>query len=68
MKTIEAYQTDDGKIFSNLTEASVHKEYLKFEPEINEFLSSDDFPYKGPAHQYIIKVALTKWLFWKADK
>lgn len=67
MKTIEAYQTNDGKIFSDFTEASVHNKYLQFEPEINAFLDSDECPYKGSAHQHIIKVALAKWLFWKAE-
>jgi hypothetical protein len=67
MEKVESYITSDGKLFLDFTEASVHQEYLKHEREIIEFLDSDDCPYKGSAHQNIIKVSLIKWLFWKAE-
>ena len=67
MKTIEAYQTEDGQIFKSLTEARVHEECQEIVPEIEAFLESDACNYKGKAPKTIIKSAIISWIFWKAD-
>jgi hypothetical protein len=67
MKTIEAYQTDDGRIFKSLTEARVHEECREIIPEIEAFLQSDVCNYKSKQQQTIIKSAILAWVFWKAD-
>lgn len=68
MEKVEGYKTSDGKFFGDFTAATVHEVFLKHEPEINAFLESNECPYKGSAHQHMLKVALAKWLFWKANK
>lgn len=67
MKTIEAYQTSDGKIFKSLTEARVHEECEKLMPEINAFMSSVDCRYNNQAQAKIVRNTLLAWHFWKAD-
>lgn len=67
MKTIEAYQTDDGQIFASLTEALVHEECKKLMPEINAFMTSDACKYNNVAHAKIVRNTLLAWHFWKAD-
>ena len=67
MKTIEAYQTDDGKVFASITEARVHEECEKLMPEINAFIISKACKYNNVAHAKIIINTLLAWHFWKAD-
>jgi hypothetical protein len=67
MKTIEAYLTDDGKIFKSLTEARVHEEIQKHMPEINAFIHSESCKYDNVAHRKIVENTLLAWIFWKAD-
>jgi hypothetical protein len=67
MKTIQAYQTDDGQIFTSLTEARVHEECEKLMPEINAFMNSADCKYNNCAHAKIVKNTLLAFHFWKAD-
>jgi hypothetical protein len=67
MKTIKAYQTDDGQIFASLTKARVHEECEKLMPEINAFINSEDCKYNNSAHATIVKNTLLAWHFWKAD-
>ena len=67
MKTIEAYQTDDGRIFGSLTEARVHEECEKHMPEISAFIESDACKYNNGAHKKIVQNTLLAWIFWKAD-
>lgn len=67
MKTIEAYQTDDGRIFGSLTEAKVHEECKVIMPEIEAFMQSDACNYKSKHQQAIIKNSILSWVFWKAD-
>ena len=67
MKTIEAYQTDDGKIFKSLTEARVHEECEKLIPEIDAFMTSEACKYNNQAHSKIVKNTLLAWNFWKTD-
>ena len=67
MKTIEAFQTDDGQIFESITQARVHEEYKKHMPEINAFIASDVCKYNNSAHKKIVENTLLAWIFWKAD-
>lgn len=67
MKKVEAYQTDDGRVFASLTEARVHEECKTMMPEIEAFIQSDACKYKGKQQQPIIRNAILSWVFWKAD-
>jgi hypothetical protein len=67
MKSIEAYQTDDGRIFGSITEARVHEECEEIMPQIEAFMQSDACNYKSKLHQTIIKTSILSWVFWKAD-
>jgi predicted TIM-barrel enzyme len=67
MKTIEAYQTDDGQIFGSLTEARVHEECQQVMPEIEAFFKSGACKYNSKQQVTIIKGAILSWIFWKAD-
>ena len=67
MKTVEAYQTEDGKIFKSIIEAKVHEECEKLMPEINAFLTSDACKYNNVAHAKVVRNTLLAWNFWKAD-
>jgi hypothetical protein len=67
MKTIEAYQTDDGQIFASLTQARVHEECKKIVPEIKAFMDSADCKYNNQAHAKIVRNTLFAWHFWKAN-
>lgn len=67
MKTVEAYQTDDGKIFKSLTEARVHEECEKLMPEIKAFIESNACKYNNQPQALIVRNTLLAWHFWKAD-
>jgi len=68
MKTIEAYQTDDGRIFGSLTEAKAHEVCNEIMSEIEAFMQSDACNYKRKQQQTMIKSSIISWHFWKADK
>lgn len=67
MQKVEGYKTSDGKFFTDFTEASVHEECCKHIPEIEAFITSDNFKYKNGPYKKIVKHTLLDWLFWKAD-
>jgi hypothetical protein len=67
MKTVEAYETNDGQVFKSLTEARVHEEFQTIMPEVEAFMQSDACNYKSKQQQTIIKSAILAWVFWKAD-
>jgi hypothetical protein len=67
MKKVEAYQTDDGRIFGSITEARVHEECEEIMPQIEAFMQSDACNYKSKHQQAIIRTSILSWVFWKAD-
>lgn len=67
MKTVEAYETNDGQVFKSLIEAKKHEKFQTIMPEIEAFMQSDACNYKSKQQQTIIKSAILSWFFWKAD-
>lgn len=68
MKAIEAYETDDGKIFSTITEAKIHEETQEYMPEVTSFIDSEFCKYNNVSHRKILEKTLIAWIFWKKDK
>lgn len=64
---IKAFKTNDGLIFENYTAARVHEESVKYKPEIDAFLDSEDCPYKSTMSRSIAQRTVLAFLFWKAD-
>jgi hypothetical protein len=67
MKTVEAYETNDGQVFKSITEARVHEEFQAIMPEIEAFIASNACEYKGKGQKTMIKSSILAWVFWKAD-
>ncbi len=68
MKTIEAYQTDDGEVFKSVNDAKMHEELQAIMLEIEAFVASDACDYKGKQQKTIIKNSILAWNFWKANE
>lgn len=66
MKTINAYQTADGTIFSDLEEAERHEKFLDNRAEIEEFLDSELNPYKSIAQRSIARSTVVNWSLWSS--
>ena len=66
MKTINAFQTTDGQLFSDKQAAERHETFLAGRAEIEVFLESDINPYKAVAHRAIARNTVINWSLWKA--
>jgi len=66
MKTINAFQTTDGQLFSDKHAAERHELFLAGRAEIEEFLESDINPYRAVAHRAIARNTVINWSLWKA--
>ena len=67
MKTIQAYQTEDGKVFQTELEALNHEKSKELMPEIEEFMISHS-KYNNQAHAKICRNTVVAWVLWKAKK
>tara|TARA_R110002110_G_scaffold414662_2_gene645495 strand:+ start:1040 stop:1255 length:216 start_codon:yes stop_codon:yes gene_type:complete len=47
MKEIKAFETSDGKIFSNIADAKEHQQNVYFEKRILQIIDKADLPYNG---------------------
>lgn len=65
MKPISAFQTSDGEIFSDQESATRHEFFLENKEIVEDFVISDDNPYKGSAHLSIVRGSILRWELWK---
>jgi hypothetical protein len=66
MKTVTAFQSSDGELFSDEESAQRHEFFLSNKELIEDFLASEDNPYKSVAHRGIVHGSITRWEFWRA--
>ena len=65
MKTISAFQTSDGRVFTDEQEAKKHETFLGKSNVIEDFLSSSLNPYKAIVQKSIARNTVTNWELWK---
>ena len=61
MKTITAFQTVDGKVFTDQSEADNHEFSLKFLQQIDEFVESGTSPYPSNPHRSMMERTIVAW-------
>jgi hypothetical protein len=66
MTPIAAFQTTDGEIFPDQEGAKRHEFFLAQKEAVDEFLDSEENPYKGLAHRKIVQCGVIRWELWKA--
>ena len=66
MKSISAFQTSDGEIFDTEEAASRHEFFLENKDLVEDFLGSNENPYKGSAHRSIVQGSILRWELWRA--
>lgn len=66
MKEVKAYETSDGKIFSDQGEALLHQSNLDNAGSISDFLASEMNEYKAGAARSISIRAIQAWQRWNA--
>lgn len=65
MKTINAFETSDGTLFSASDAAEKHEMMLSKESVVDEFLDSSLNPYTGHAHRSMARSTVVNWELWK---
>ena len=65
MKQIKAFQTTDGALFEDETQAELHETFLKSKKVIEEFLQDRSNPYKSVAQRGMARNVITHWENWK---
>jgi hypothetical protein len=65
MKQVQAFQTSDGKLFDDSTQAERHELFLKKQMVVDEFLDSGLNPYQGIAQRSIARSTIINWELWK---
>lgn len=65
MKQINAFVTEDGKLWASEKEAQKHEATLSKKQDIDEFLNSSDSPYEGISQRAISRQAIVCWEIWK---
>ena len=65
MKTINAFETSDGTLFSLKMEAEKHEMSLSKRSIIEDYLDSDLNAYTGHAQRGMARVAVINWELWK---
>jgi|DEB19_MinimDraft_3_1074340.scaffolds.fasta_scaffold32582_2 hypothetical protein len=65
MKTVQAFQTSDGKLFDDEEQAELHETFLESRQVIEEFLQDKANPYKSVAQRGIARNVITHWENWK---
>lgn len=66
MKTISAYQTSDGKVFTSELEAKQHEMFLEKQDVVEDFLNSAWNKYQSRVQKNIARSTVTSWELWKA--
>ena len=66
MKPISAFQTSDGELFSDQESASRHEFFRENKDLGEDFLGSNENPYKGSAHRSIVQGSILRWELWRA--
>jgi len=66
LKTITAFETSDGAIFSSERAAEKHELLLVKESVIDEFLESNLNSYTGHAHRSMARNTVVNWELWKS--
>jgi len=65
MKTIQAYVTEDGQIFASEDKANLHAMFLEKQDVVDDFINSEDNPYKASAAKSIARSSVVNWEIWK---
>ena len=65
MKSITAYQTSDGKIFTTEEDAKKHEKFLEHSDVVEDFLRSDLNPYVAAVQKSIARNTIINWELWK---
>lgn len=65
MKTISAFQTLDGRVFTDEQEAKKHEKFLEHRNVVEEFLLSDLNPYVATVQKSIARNTVINWELWK---
>lgn len=65
MKPISAFITTDGEIFVTEEAAERHEFFLANKDLVENFLESNENPYKGSAHRRIVQGSILRWEIWK---
>jgi hypothetical protein len=63
MKQITAYETRDGKVFTDQEEAAYHESFLDQHLIIEKCL--DEFKYQGAAQRAVARQAIAHWENWR---
>jgi hypothetical protein len=66
MKPIQAFQTDDGKVFTDEQSARKHEKFLEHRDVVEDFLNSELNPYVAAVQKSIARNTVTNWELWKA--
>ena len=61
MKTVEAYETSDGTVFTDKEVADDHERKIMLGSGIDQFLGSESCPYPGKKHQSMIRKGIEAW-------
>jgi len=67
MKTIQAFITEDGRLFQFEKEAQRHEVELYKHAIIDEFLSSPENPYTSIPQKGISRQSIISWELWKKN-
>lgn len=67
MKTIQAFQTKDGKVFTSEEEAKRHEMFLSQHDVIDDFLKSILNPYVALPQKSIARQSIINWELWKKE-
>lgn len=65
MKSINAFQTSDGRVFTIEEEAKKHEKFLEHRNVVEEFLASDLNPYVASVQKSIARNTVVNWELWK---
>ena len=65
MKRIHAFETRDGKVFTDEQEAAYHEAFLDQNQIIEKCL--DEFEYQGPAQRAVARKAIEHWEKWRHE-
>lgn len=65
MDAIKAFKTADGAIFEDREIAARHEEFLRNADVIEQFLDSDDNPYRGP-QRIVARNSIINWNLWRS--
>jgi hypothetical protein len=67
MKTIQAFQTTDGKVFTSEEDAKKHEVFLSQHDVIDNFLKSHLNTYIALPQKSIARQAIINWELWKKE-